>query len=197
MVFFNPAASFLAWLKTHAANRIVFDVGCGNGELLRRMWKTDIKAVGINVLGDIQIEDPQTLMRTLCQDAVSCRMLHEARDGLVLFCRPDHSGWVSNAIVKLHESVEVLYISLPVNVPVDLPNFETERVKVPGCRPEEVHRVLRPFPTKVPFYVTADQREEILWGITETKLARSPAKSARSAGPRTKPSSGRKSGRSN
>lgn len=145
MTFFRPRDEFLPWLKAYARDRPVFDVGCGNGEFLKRMWAAGIKAMGIDKYGD-QIEDLQVRMRTLCQDATDCKTLR-THAGLVLFCRPNHTGWVADVVADhLHPDSEVLYISKPGNHFVDLPDFDVEKLAAPGLEVEEVRTVLKPYP---------------------------------------------------
>lgn len=142
--FFRPDDSFLVWLKAYARDRPVFDVGCGNGEFLKRMWSAGIKAMGIDLNAD-QIEDFEIKCRTLWEDATKARVLKEYA-GLVLFCRPNHTGWVADTIVQLHTDSEVLYISLPGNDYIDLPEFKTEVVDAPGLISERAFRALKPYP---------------------------------------------------
>lgn len=145
MTFFDPADEFLAWLKAHAGDRPVFDVGCGNCKLLERMWAAGIRAMGIDKYAYEHDVPMETLQRVLAQDATRCPTLAN-HPGLVLFCRPNHTGWVADAVVKVHPDSEVLYVSKPGNQHVDLPRFTFEQLDAPGCRVEEVRRVLRPYP---------------------------------------------------
>ena len=145
MTFFDPKDAFLIWLKQHAGDRPVFDVGCGNGRFLERLWTHNIKAMGIDKFAYDSDIAPDTLLRVLQQDATRCKTLQQ-HPGLVLFCRPNHTGWVADTVLTTHPESEVLYISKPENLPQDLPDFTVETVKAPGCRVETVYRVLRPFP---------------------------------------------------
>lgn len=140
----RPGDAFLPWLKAYAGERHVYDVGCGAGDFLKRMWAAGIKAMGIDKYAD-QIEDMQVRMRTLCMDATEARVLR-THPGLVLFCRPNHTGWVADAVVKVHPDSEVLYVSKPGNHYVDLPDFHVEPVDAPGLDVERVWRVLKPYP---------------------------------------------------
>lgn len=145
MVFFRPDDSFLPWLKAYAAGRPVFDVGCGTGHFLERMWSVDIRAMGIDKYADISIEKMTTRMRTLTADATTCPTLTKF-SGLVLFCRPNHTGWVADTIPRLHPDSEALYISKPGNHYVDLPDYKVEELVAPGLSSERVYRVLKPYP---------------------------------------------------
>lgn len=144
-VFFAPGDAFLTWLKAHAGDRPVFDVGCGSGLFTERMWAVGIKALGIDRRAYDTVRHLATRLRTLQACATDCQTLRD-HAGLVLFCRPDHTGWVADAILKLHADSEVLYISKPGNRHVDLPEFKTEEVAAPGLKVERVYKVLKPYP---------------------------------------------------
>lgn len=144
-VFFNPRDEFLDWLQAHLGDRHAYDVGCGTGELLRRCWDRKIKIMGIDIRASEVITDLDTRRRVMSEDARRSNLLR-TQPGLVLFCRPSHSGWVAETITKIHKDSEILYISKPGNRHVDLPRFTTQRIIAPGCRVERVYRVLPPYP---------------------------------------------------
>ncbi len=146
MTFFRPESVFLHWLKEYVGARPVFDVGCGECEFLQRMWDVGIKAMGIDKYAMNYIDVPmKVLMRVLGMDATQCKVLQE-HAGVVLFCRPNHTGWVADTIQLLHPDSEVLYISKPGNRHVDLPEYTTEVIEAPGCDLEVVYKVLKPYP---------------------------------------------------
>ena len=124
---------------------MVFDVGCGSGHFTERMWAVGVKAMGIDKNASVVVHRSSVMRRTLEQDAIGCKTLRD-HAGLVLFCRPDHSGWVADAILTLHEDSEVLYISKPGNRHVDLPEYKTEELAAPGLKVERVYKVLKPYP---------------------------------------------------
>lgn len=141
MVFFEPRDEFLVWLLTYAKDRVVFDVGCGTGVFLERMWQMGIKAIGVELYVH-KIENVTTRMRVFPQDARECSALR-TMPALVLFCRPSHDGWVHDTIPLLHPESEVLYISKPGNEVMDVPYdvFTRELLDPPGCEEEYVWRV--------------------------------------------------------
>lgn len=123
----------------------MFDVGCGSGLFTERMWTVGIKALGIDKNADVAVKHRMTLMRTLRACAIDCNTL-KTHPGLVLYCRPDHTGWVADSILTLHEDSEVLYISKPGNRHVDLPEYKVDVLDAPGLRVEMVYKVLKPYP---------------------------------------------------
>jgi chaperonin GroEL len=104
-----------------------------------------IRAMGIDARADVTVRHRATLLRTLRACAIDCSVLR-THAGLVLFCRPDHTGWVADAVRTVHPDSEVLYVSKPGNRHVDLPEYRTEVVAAPGLGVELVYRVLKPYP---------------------------------------------------
>lgn len=144
--FFAPEDSFLRWIKTYAGNRLVVDVGCGNGVLVRRLKEVGVKVLGIDPLFEYSQENV---------DLVSCIMTMEAQNtsfvsspklpSLFIFCRPCHSGFVEEVISLIPPGFEILYISKPENVEVDLPTFPVmEMPDVPGLNVEKCYNVVKP-----------------------------------------------------
>jgi hypothetical protein len=145
MTFFQPEDTFLDWLKAYANDRIVYDVGCGNGEFLQRMWGKKIHAIGLDLYADENIKDETVRRLTMCTDARESLTLKRSKD-LLLFCRPSHTGWVAETLDNLGPDSEVLYISKPGNQYVDLVDFTVSLLPAPGLVEEQVLQVQRPFP---------------------------------------------------
>lgn len=144
MTFFSPEDTFLAWLHKHAAGRVVFDVGTGNGVFLRRMQHAGIRAIGIEPFPEFSGLDKQLDMISsyICVPVEECAALRTTTNALVLFCRPSHNGWVALGIPYVHTSSEILYISKPHNLEIDLPETAVEEVAAPGIK-EKVWRIRR------------------------------------------------------
>lgn len=67
-----------------------------------------------------------------------------------IFCRPCHNGFVAETTSVLPPDAEVLYISKPVNVEIDLHGFVSRRVKAPACpEGERVYRIQIPLAKEV------------------------------------------------
>lgn len=142
--FFAPEDSFIRWMKTYAGNRLVVDIGCGNGSLVRRL-----KEVGVKVLGI----DPAFEYTNDNIDLTSCMMPMEAQNtslvsspkipSLFIFCRPCHNGFVEEVVKVIPPEFEILYFSKPENVEVDLPGYKVVEMEVPGLNVEKCYNVTR------------------------------------------------------
>lgn len=144
--FFDPTDEFLDWLAAHAVGkvrRLVFDVGCGEGHLVRQLRGRGVPAVGVDPRYQYQTVPPELVSAILPFEAQECKALHRCGGSLILFCRPCHSGFVGETIPLLHPTAEVLYVSKEENVRMDLDGFEWEEVESPPCPIERVYRVRR------------------------------------------------------
>lgn len=144
MRFFEPTQKFIGWLAAYAGERIVFDVGCGDGHVLTCLHYHGVKAMGIDPRYQCERMPLELMSCVLPQNAQECKILKNTQNSLVLFCRPCHSGFVADTIRLLPQTAEVLYISKPSNVNIDLADFETELVDSPRCKEHErVYRIKR------------------------------------------------------
>ena len=146
MVFFNPTDEFVDWLVDRARDRIVIDVGCGEGALLTRLIDRNVKALGIEIL-PYATSDTRLITRIMPVDAEKCSSLQTIENALVLFCRPCHGGFVGRTMCKINPNNEVLYIGLKKNIMDDLQGFTRRIVDAPrGAEREVVRQVLLPRP---------------------------------------------------
>jgi SAM-dependent methyltransferase len=143
MKFFEPTAEFLDWLAKYAKGRFVFDVGCGAGHILLELHKLGTKALGIDPVYKYERAPISLCTCVMPCEAKECALLLTNENSLVLFCRPCHNGFVAETIKLLPVSSEILYISKPDNVKVDLPGMETILVETPPCPEELVYRVIK------------------------------------------------------
>lgn len=142
--FFNPSAKWIDWLAKYAGDRIVVDVGCGDGHLVQELAKRKVKVLGIDPRYIWDDSMSPLFNMILPMEAQKAPVLRTQANMLVLFCRPCHSGFVQETIDILHPTAEVLYISKPCNVGEDIVDMDTEALKTPRCPEERVYRVLRP-----------------------------------------------------
>ena len=147
--FFQPRDEFFTWLKGYANGRIVFDVGCGQGHILKAMWQHGIKGIGIDIRLYDDVEDVDIRSRSLHGNATTITCLR-TMPGIAMFCRPSHTGWVWETIVhNLHPDTEAIYISLPCNLHEDLVDIPVKRLDAPGMEQEWAWSVVRPLPAEL------------------------------------------------
>lgn len=140
MRFFEPSSRFLDWLAKYAAGRIVIDVGCGEGHIVRALGERGVKALGIDPMWEQTPDNVDLINRIIPLQAENVTCLG-MKNALVLFCRPCHSGFVEAAINRVHHTSEVLYISKPTNVVMDLGDYRGRELKTPRCKEEKVYQV--------------------------------------------------------
>jgi hypothetical protein len=143
MRFFEPSDEWLDWAAAYAGGRMVFDVGCGEGHVVRALRERRVPAIGVDPMWEWAPDNRDLVSAIIPAFAEHCRLLQKWENGLVLFCRPCHGGFVDAAVRLLHASSEVLYISRPsnVNVDIDLDDFLAEAVECPACPEERVFRI--------------------------------------------------------
>ena len=141
MRFFEPPKKFFDWLVAYAGNRIVFDVGSGEGHIVRELRDRKVKVVGVEPrwLCD-DLYDPMLSSCILPQMAEECSLLRTTKNSLVMFCRPCHSGFVDRTLRLLPSSSEALYISPLHNLGVDFPleEFKHEQLQIPHVSMDEI-----------------------------------------------------------
>jgi SAM-dependent methyltransferase len=152
VIWFRPDRPFVAWLIAYAQGRLIVDVGCGEGELLSRIFQMGGDAVGVDPMpkqsfthvGERRLS-PEVQMRMagrfLPREAPN--LVTRGQDLLLVFARPSHMGWVEDAMCDTDPTSEILYISKPENVSRDLwfP-CSVEELSAPVCREgERVYRV--------------------------------------------------------
>lgn len=126
--FFTPDKAMVKWLATYAGNRIILDIGCGDGYLLRQL-RIDAgftRVAGIEPRWNGQVDLtinrwPLDWRLQVIEDTVQSRLgssLIQAATPekmLLVCCRPAHSGYCADALRLKPEGVEFLYITIPKN----------------------------------------------------------------------------------
>jgi len=146
MKFFEPNDAFLDWLAKHAGNRMVFDVGSGEGHITRALLSRKVKCVGIEPQWDRYFEENRDLVNAIIPtEAEHCSSVALATNSLFLFCRPCHNLFVERTLRRLQPGNEVLYITKPENLGVDfdLKMWTVKKVDAPPCPEERVWQVVR------------------------------------------------------
>lgn len=151
ITFLEPQDDWVRWLIDHAAGRLIVDVGCGNGQLTRAIVEAGYDGViGLDMYWDFERvlnmspEDRERFATKYAPFEAPCE-LTRAPDLLLVMARPSHGGWVGDVIRAADPTAEVLYVSMPHNVDVDLwaDDLRVEPVSTPapGLDEERVYRV--------------------------------------------------------
>jgi SAM-dependent methyltransferase len=146
MRFFNPNHQFLVLLSQYAGRRPVFDIGCGDGHVTLALRKLGARVLGIDPRYRYEEVRPVELAACVLPfPAQECPILRNTPNSLALFCRPCHNGFVLETLRVLHPTSEALYIGLPVNLDLDLPEQPIKLLATPpsGQEKEKAWRILR------------------------------------------------------
>lgn len=140
-VFFKPDFTFVKWLAEYAEDRMIIDVGSGQGHLLRMLKRVGAKVMGLEPDFDYvgfmnsQIHrtrggiNPNEVLPWTVQRA--SKLIQGMGDKVLLvFARPCHSTFVEEGIDNLLPGQEALYITIPENLDRynDLGKYEEEAV---------------------------------------------------------------------
>lgn len=118
--FFEPDQKMLQWLKDYANGRLIIDVGCGTGHVIRELHKIKTKVIGIDPCMDVEkfhrenLQQGIGLINVIYGKAQQCD-LTKLPHCVLLFCRPCHSNFVEETIKVMHPASEALYITVPKN----------------------------------------------------------------------------------
>jgi len=115
--FFEPNEKFVAYMKKHFAEKVVFDVGAGAGHVSAILSEKGIKTIAL----DLHIHsNPE--FAVLTADAATFKY---TKRSVVMICRPCHGNFVEQTIERAKEckASVVLYIGLHRNMANDLGDF--------------------------------------------------------------------------
>lgn len=142
-VFFKPDLVFCKWLKEYANGRLIMDVGCGQGHLLRMLKMVGAKVMGIEPNFDYQTYLTKRIGRegwTFSINEILPLTVEQAKgiiksmgeNVLLVFARPCHDDFVEEGIDYLVDGAEALYITLPENLRLynDLGKYEDMAVQM-------------------------------------------------------------------
>jgi hypothetical protein len=123
MIFFRPTKDFITWLKKYAGNRVVVDIGCGEGCLLHAMLEADIPCFGIDPYEPI-VHDPdrdfETPEEIIMPEFGEHSEIIKRPEALLIIARPCHDGFPTRVIENKGKDVELLYIGKQENIELDL-----------------------------------------------------------------------------
>lgn len=125
MRFFIPDDELIASIASYATatnDRLIVDIGCGNGDLIESIYeKYRIPVLGI----EPYMMDQRRMAHLLSRGIKIIPMRVEEIEDLIynlkdkailLFCRPCHSDFVENCLSFKHPETEALYITVPENL---------------------------------------------------------------------------------
>lgn len=140
IIFFEPDMLFVEWLIKYAAGRLIIDIGCGCGHLMKMINARGGKVMGIepnidamSVMAE-RMASGQSMMHIMQQPVEDCGPFLKTlgEKALLIFARPCHSQFVENGIAVKHPKQEVLYITKPENLKQynDLGKFKNKAKKI-------------------------------------------------------------------
>lgn len=141
-VFFKPSLEYVEWLVEYANGRLIIDVGCGQGHLLKMIKRAGGKVMGIEPNFDklwwmesmaskgIDFNVNEILEGTIEEYAKLINKL--GSKALLVFARPSHNGFVFNGLYNMPNEMEALYITKSENLEIydDLGIFKENAVKL-------------------------------------------------------------------
>jgi SAM-dependent methyltransferase len=126
-VFFKPSPDRVDWLVKYAGKRMILDIGCGTGHLIRLINDRGGKAWGIDPFYNYEAQTRLDMMKgrnmiqVVPRPVETCAIFFRQltpENTLVVFARPCHSKFVENAIDLMPIGMEALYITVPENIPL-------------------------------------------------------------------------------
>lgn len=139
--FFKPNEIFIEWLVGYANNRMIIDVGSGPGIVTASLLDAGARVCGLEPFADMRNLSDMNMKRMIAGKEVLHvfnRRIEQMPDlfvgrgnkVLLLFARPCHSYFVSNALDMKDANTEALYITVPQNLTRynDLGEFQDKAV---------------------------------------------------------------------
>lgn len=143
LLFFRPNYEMLQWLVKYAAGRLIIDVGCGSGRLTTNLVDLGAKACGIDPFFDMdnvmainqdRILNQKGMIHFLPRRIEEVPQLFQGQGNkvLLLFARPCHSAFVSDALKLKDKETEALYITVEKNLTMynDLGAWDNKKKKI-------------------------------------------------------------------
>lgn len=135
--FFQPDKELTKSIVDYAGDRIIFDIGCGDGDFLKELQNEGAKKligidpyIDINNLHELALKDIKVIPRRVEDFEDLIKKVGEK--ALFIFARPCHSNFVVNVLNIKSPKTEVLYITVPENLKLynDLGNYKSIAKKI-------------------------------------------------------------------
>lgn len=127
MIFFNPTNEFVDKLAEIIGDRMVLEIGCGDGDLLKALLDRGVSALGIDPFVNTIDLDSEILSSILSFDIdQTIDLLHKwkgEKEIVFLTARPCHSGFPQEYLSMFGDNHEMIYIGFAKNLELD---FERE-----------------------------------------------------------------------
>lgn len=149
--FFVPDSAFLDWVLKLIDNRMVFDIGCGNGHFLKELKRKDYhKIVGIDAFSDYHgfrtsvwdefgAGNPIQFIPDGIESAMAQNLIKGASRNVPVVCfliRPCHNSILISEAYNLckENNIDLYYIGLETNIDIDLTAYDIpfERIQHEG-----------------------------------------------------------------
>lgn len=120
MIFFKPSARYAKWLATYANGRMIVDIGCGEGALIRAVRKAGYnKIIGFDLQFDpLDPSNKDLTNAVMPSDALESSLLAGKQKSPPMLCvlaRPCHGGWPVMMAKLVTPHSELIYIGLECN----------------------------------------------------------------------------------
>jgi len=125
MTFFNPTDEFVDKLVEVINNRMVVEIGCGEGELMMELIQRNVKIIGIDPYvdtSDLSITRKIKILHYELDEGFDfCSTLIKNLNGNVVFlvARPCHSKFTQEYLNMFGHKSEMIYIGFAKNLEID------------------------------------------------------------------------------
>lgn len=139
-LFFKPDLIFSKWLVEYANGRMIIDIGCGQGHLVRMIKKMGGKVMGLEPNFDYLAYTKMRSLAGTLEGAVNEVMPMRVQDAdkliqglgdkaLLVFARTNQGGFVEDGLDIMPNGMEALFITIPntVDVLVELGKYEPQK----------------------------------------------------------------------
>jgi hypothetical protein len=123
---FKPDILFVHWLIAYAGDRMIVDVGCGQGHLVRMVKKFGGKAMGLEPNFDYTAYIKLRAMKGNLETSINEILPYSIQDAselikgmgnkaMLIFAKPCYGNFVETGLNIMSDDMEALYITIPEN----------------------------------------------------------------------------------